>query len=146
MAYYYVRRRQAKVMLRLKREKKQKPPKPPREGPSPLRRAATAVGAGFGRFFAGVGRVFASLGEFFARNARAVALGFASLLMAVLAVWAIVGIRSSIHDYRVRHAASRPPVAAPAAPTATASASDTAQNTPAVWSELILPAPVLYAE
>ena len=127
-----------------KREKKPpKPQKPPREGPGPLRRAATAVGAGFGRFFAGIGRVFASLGEFFSRNARAVALGFASLLMAVLAVWAIIGIRSSIHDYRVRHAATRPPAAAPAA---TASASDTAQNAPAVWSELILPAPVLYAE
>ena len=116
-----------------------KPAKPPREGPSPLRRAATAVGAGFGRFFAGVGRAFASIGEFFSRNARAVALGFASLLMAVLAVWAIVGIRSSIHDYRVRHAAVRPPAAAPAATTASA-------QTPAVWSELILPAPVLYAE
>ena len=119
-----------------KREKKVKPPKPPREGPSPLSLAATAVRAGIGRFFA-------ALGEFFSRNARTVAFGFASLLMAVLAVWAIVGIRSSIHDYRVRHAAVRPPAAAPAA---TASASDTAQNTPAVWSELILPPPVLYAE
>ena len=129
-----------------KREKKVKPPKPPREGPSPLRLAATAVRAGIGRFFAAIGRGFAALGEFFSRNARTVAFGFASLLMAVLAVWAIVGIRSSIHDYRVRHATVRPPAAAPAATATTASASDTAQNTPAVWSELILPPPVLYAE
>ena len=129
-----------------KREKKVKPPKPPREGPSPLRLAATAVRAGIGRFFAAIGRGFAALGAFFSRNARTVAFGFASLLMAVLAVWAIVGIRSSIHDYRVRHATVRPPAAAPAATATTASASDTAQNTPAVWSELILPPPVLYAE
>ena len=115
-----------------------KPEKPKRVGPGPLRRAWTAFRAGAGRLFAAIGRGAGALGAFFARNARTVSLGIASLLMALLAVWAVFGIRSAIHAHRERSLAARPK------PAAVQTAAKT--GAPAVWSEMILPPPVLFAE
>ena len=117
-------------------EPEQPAPTPPekklrREGPGPIRRACTALGTG-------LGKVFSGLGAFFSRNARTVAFGVASLLMVLLAVWAIVGIRSAIHAHRERVIAAHPSAPAQAHPAA--------QGASAVWTELILPPPVLFAE
>ena len=107
-------------------------PKP--EGPGPLHRAGSAVGRVFSGAARGVGRAASATGGFFSRHARVAVFSGAALLMTLLAVWAVLGIVSTIQSHRTR----RPPVAAKPAAAQPAS--------PDVWVDQIFPPPALYAD
>ncbi len=88
------------------------------------------IGRGLGFVLAAVGRALAAFGRFLLRNIRSVALVGAAVLVALLGVWAVLGIRDTIR------ASQKPHIATVQKPVA--------EENPLV--ELALPPPVLYAD
>ena len=88
------------------------------------------IGSGLGFVLAAAGRALAALGRFLLRNIRSVVLVGAAVLVALLGVWAVLGIRDTIRSSQKPHIATvQKPVA---------------EENPLV--ELALPPPVLYAD